>query len=114
MESPLENDNDVEVESRLSEEVICLWGEHIRAAGQKKASAAELRVLRAQLAERLYQMKTLLSRPGRGGGWRSWRSTVGIPRSTGDRLVERHAESLGIVTKMLHIRQFLQRSRLRN
>ena len=41
-------------------------------------------------------MKSLLSRPGRGGQWRSWLRERGIPRSTADRLVARHAETLDI------------------
>jgi hypothetical protein len=92
-------DNEVGVEDRLTVEVDSLWAEHVRIAGAKKASAAELRALRAQLAARLFEMKQLLSRPGRGGGWRSWLSTVGIPRTTGDRTVERHGESLGETAK---------------
>jgi hypothetical protein len=41
-------------------------------------------------------MKKILSRPdaGRGGQWRSWLRERGIPRSTADRLVARHAETL--------------------
>ena len=37
-------------------------------------------------------MKALLSRPGRGGLWRSWLRERGIPRSTADRLCARQAE----------------------
>src|ERR1019366_5245736 len=36
-----------------------------------------------------------LSRPGRGGQWRGWLQERAIPRSTADRLVSRHAETLG-------------------
>jgi hypothetical protein len=39
-------------------------------------------------------MKSLLSRPGRVGQWRGWLKQRGIPRSTADRLVSRHAETL--------------------
>jgi hypothetical protein len=99
MDTLLEIDNDVEVESGLTEEIGALWDEHVRIAGAKKASASELRIVRLQLAEKLFAMKSLLSRPGRGGQWRGWLSTVGIPRSTGDRLATRHGETLGIVTK---------------
>lgn len=98
MENVLDKDADSAVENRLTEEVNMLWTEHIRAAGAKRATTSELRQLRARLAERLFEMKALLCRPGRGGEWRGWLSTVGIPRSTGDRLVERHAEILGVGT----------------
>jgi hypothetical protein len=41
-------------------------------------------------------MKNLLCQPGRGGQWRSWLKDRGINRSTADRLVARHGETLGI------------------
>src|SRR5208283_5152486 len=99
MENVLDNYADGTEEGRLAEEVAALWGEHVRVAGARKSTTAELRLLRARLAERLYEMKALLCQPGRGGQWRGWLSTVGIPRSTGDRLVERHAELLGVATE---------------
>src|SRR5438067_8308768 len=39
-------------------------------------------------------MKSLLSRPGRLGQWRGWLRQQNIPRSTADRLVSRHAETV--------------------
>ena len=93
----METELDIEsgIETHLTEEVSILWNEHTRIAGQKKTSTAELRLLRAKLAERLYEVKSLLSRRGRGGQWRGWLASVGIARSTADRLAERHGESLG-------------------
>ena len=41
-------------------------------------------------------MKSLLSRPGRGGEWRGWLGERGIRRSSAARLVARHSEKLGI------------------
>lgn len=87
-------DNDI-TESKLTEEVSFLWMEHVRVAGAKKSTAAELRLLRGKLAERLFEMKQLLCQPGRAGQWRGWLAEVGIPRSSADRLVERHGEMLG-------------------
>ncbi|MGA3315451.1 MAG: hypothetical protein ABSC64_03320 [Candidatus Korobacteraceae bacterium] len=95
MEGLLDNDTDIAVETRLTEEVNILWTEHVRVSGTKKASAMELRIVRAQLAEKLFNMKQVLSRPGRSGQWRGWLEEVKIPRSTADRLVERHAEISG-------------------
>jgi hypothetical protein len=66
-------DNGIGLENQLKVEVAFLWGENIRISGQKKATTAELRQLRAKLAEKLYNMKQVLSRIGRGGsgvvGW---------------------------------------------
>jgi hypothetical protein len=100
MEDLIDNDDDAGVESSLAQEVTALWGEHVRVSGLKKASAAELRLVRAKLAERLFEVKALLSRRGRGGQWRAWLTEANIPRSTADRLVERHGESLGGITNV--------------
>ena len=82
-------------ESRLTEEIIGLWSQHLELSGTRKATAKELRLIRNRLAERLYQVKTLLARPGRNGQWRSWLKQRGIVRSTADRLCQRYSESLG-------------------
>jgi len=82
------------IETQLTQEISTLWTDHVQLSANHKATAKELRLLRARLAEKLYQMKSLLSRPGRGGQWRSWLRDRGINRSTADRLVARHAETL--------------------
>ena len=83
-----------EIETQLTEEISTLWSSHVRLSADRKATAKELRQIRASLAERLSGMKSLLSRPGRVGQWRGWLRQQGIPRSTADRLVSRHAETL--------------------
>jgi hypothetical protein len=83
------------IESQLTQEISNLWSNHVRLSTNHKTTAKELRLIRASLAERLFAMKTLLSRPGRGGQWHSWLRERGIPRSTADRLAARHAETLG-------------------
>ncbi len=85
---------DVTIETQLSQEISTLWSDHVRLSTDRKVTAKELRQLRARLAERLHEMKSLLSRPGRGGQWRSWLRERSINRSTADRLVARHAETL--------------------
>ena len=84
------------VEMQLTEEINTLWSDHVRLSANRRVTARELRQIRSTLAERLYEMKSLLSRPGRGGQWRSWLREKGINRSTADRLCDRHAETLGI------------------
>ncbi len=88
-------DADAGEEFRLTEEIIGLWSQHLELSGTRKATAKELRLIRNRLAERLYQVKTLLARPGRNGQWRSWLKQRGIVRSTADRLCQRYSESLG-------------------
>ena len=84
------------IQDRLTQEISELWSNHTLLSNNHKTTAKELRQIRARLAERLYAMKNLLSRPGRGGEWRGWLSERRIPRSTADRLVARHVETLGI------------------
>ncbi len=83
------------IETQLTQEISTLWSDHVRLSTSRMATAKELRQIRAALAERLHAMKSLLCQPGRGGQWRSWLKERGIPRSSADRLCDRHAETLG-------------------
>ena len=62
--------DDAAVETQLAQEISTLWSEHTRLSADRKVTSKELRLLRARLAQRLYEMKALLARPGRGGEWR--------------------------------------------
>jgi hypothetical protein len=87
--------DDATIETQLTRQISTLWIEHTRLSADRRTTAMELRQIRAILAERLFAMKSVLSRPGRGGQWRSWLKERGIPRSSADRLCDRHAETLG-------------------
>ncbi len=97
LQSATASGEDVTTENQLTGEISTLWGDHVRLSADRRATAAELRKIRAELSERLYWAKAILSRPdvGRGGKWKSWLRVMGIPRSTADRLVSRYAETLG-------------------
>jgi hypothetical protein len=86
--------DDTTIESQLTVEITTLWSEHVRVHASQKATSKQLRLIRATLSQRLYEVKSLLSRPGRSGEWCGWLKQRGIPRSTADRLVTRYAESL--------------------
>jgi hypothetical protein len=88
--------DDSTIESQLTQEITTLWSSHVRLSADRKATAKELRQIRSCLAERLYEMKSLLCRPDRGRAsmWRGWLRERGIPRSTADRLVSRYSETL--------------------
>jgi hypothetical protein len=88
--------DDGAIETQLTNQISSLWVENTRLSADRKATTRELRQIRASLAERLYEMKSLLSRPGRGGEWRGWLREQGIPRSSADRLCARHGETLDI------------------
>lgn len=87
--------DDAVIETQLAQEISTLWSDHARLSADRKVTSKELRLLRARLAQRLHEMKTLLARPGRGGEWRGWLRERGIPRSSADRLVARYSETLG-------------------
>jgi hypothetical protein len=82
-------------EVQLTAEVEVLWVEHQRVNAAKKTSAAELRRIRHEFGQKLFECKQLLARPGRGGEWSSWLKQRGINRASADRWVIRHAESIG-------------------
>lgn len=85
--------------SSLTQEITTLWSNHVRLSADRKLISKELRQIKAKLAERLFEMKALLSRPGRGGQWSGWLKGQKVPRSTAERLVARYAESLSVEDK---------------
>jgi len=54
----------------------------------------ELKIIRLELAEKLYTMKAILTRPGRGGGWASYLRSEKLRLSTADRYVDQHESRL--------------------
>jgi hypothetical protein len=84
---------EVTTESQLSEEIGELWLVHIQATSTISRTKAELRTIRLDLGARLFEMKQLLSRPGRNGQWSSWLQERGISRAAADRLVIRYQQS---------------------
>lgn len=79
-------------EQQLADEIRHLWAVHVAAKTTVKQTREELRTLRKRLSERLCQMKLLLARPGRNGGWSSFLRSQGIAKATADRLVRKHEE----------------------
>jgi hypothetical protein len=87
---------DSETEQHLAATITELWNVHARAQTIVKKTKDELKAVRDSLAERLYTMKLLLARPGRGGQWFSFLTEHAIPRTTADRLASSHEKSLGL------------------
>lgn len=81
-------------EPELVAEISQLWATHMQAHTAVKKTRDELKLIRANLALRLHELKSVLSRPGRGGAWSSFLNSERIPRSTADRLVRCHAKTL--------------------
>ena len=54
----------------------------------------KLKKIRADLSRHLHELKSVLSRPGRGGAWFSFLKEQSIPRSTADRMVNAHEKTI--------------------
>jgi hypothetical protein len=74
-------------------EVGTLWLVHSQAQTSLRKTRDELRLTRTNLSHRLFELKSVLSRPGRGGAWSSFLQAQSIPRSTADRLVRGHEKT---------------------
>jgi hypothetical protein len=83
-------------EPQLVGEIADLWRIHGQTQGTLKKSREEIKRIRADLSERLHQLKAVLSRPGRGGAWSSFLGAQKIPRSTADRLVRGHEKMIAV------------------
>jgi hypothetical protein len=81
-------------EAQLGKEIAELWHDHKLAHTSVRKTQNELKAIRTTLSKRLHELKSLLSRPGRGGTWSSFLSSQRIPRSTGDRLVRGYEKTL--------------------
>jgi hypothetical protein len=85
-------------EKQLNNEIRQLWRAHSEAQGSLRMSREEVKKIRADLSKRLHELKSVLSRPGRGGAWFSFLKEQSIPRSTADRLVNAHGKAIsGVV-----------------
>lgn len=101
-------------EAQLTQEIATLWSEHVRLSADRKLMSKDLRQIKEKLAERLFEMKALLSKPGRGGQLRGWLKGQKIPCSAADRLVHAILRRWVWRTKMCPLRQILQRRRRRS
>jgi hypothetical protein len=85
---------EVEVENKLHSEILSLWITHQVGKAVARKSSEELRTLRLELGSKLYELKSILARTGRGGGWAPYLRANGLPRASADRLVDRYEASL--------------------
>jgi len=82
--------NQLQSEINLAVKISDLWSAHVRAESTIRRTVAELREIRLNLAAKLHEMKKLLARPGRNGGWARFLAAQNIPLSTADRYVKQH------------------------
>src|ERR1700751_2334021 len=86
-------------EAHLVNEIGELWQIHTPAQTSLHKTRDELKLIRANLSRRLHDLKSVLSRPGRGGAWSSFLESQRIPRSTADRLARAHEKTLSADTQ---------------
>jgi len=83
-----------EPEQELSAEITRLWSVHNQAEAKGKKTKEELRVIRLDLGRTLLEVRTLVSRPGRGGGFSAYVAAHSIPRATAQELIARYKKTL--------------------
>jgi hypothetical protein len=77
-------------ETRITAQVETLWKKHVEGDAKQKKSKEMLKRIRIELAERLFELKAVHCRAGRSGQFSATLKTLGIPRSTANRLVAVH------------------------
>jgi hypothetical protein len=92
---------EAEIEAKLKNEIQSLWAAHQVRSATAKHTKEELRTLRLDLGRKLFEMKSMLSRCGRAGGWAAYLRANALPRSSADRFVGRHETSLTTEIKRL-------------
>jgi hypothetical protein len=85
---------DTEAETKLTAEIVELWGVHRDGKATVRRTRAELKALRLELGAKLHTMKSILVRTGRGGGWAAYLRSQRLPLATADKYVVEHAASL--------------------
>jgi hypothetical protein len=97
-----EPNSDFETEQRLATQIGDLWSIHTQAQAAAVQSKEHLSQIRHQLGERLCEVKKLVARPGRGGGWSAFLAAQRIPRASADRYVQQYEKTLHPESNCLH------------
>ncbi len=74
----------------LVERIIELYREHEGMLAHVRHTKGEMTLRRVQLGAKLYELKALYAKRGRGGRWAGLLGDLGIPRATADRYVRDH------------------------
>ncbi len=79
-----------ETEASLNSEIKSLWSAHQASKATAKHTKEELKTLRLDLGRKLCEMKFLLARTGRSGGWAGYLRSHDLPRASAERYVSQH------------------------
>jgi hypothetical protein len=81
-----------ETEAKLTSEIKSLWTAHRTNTATAKETKEELEALRFDLGEKLREMKSILARTGRGGGWAAYLRSHGVPRASAERYIKQYED----------------------
>jgi hypothetical protein len=79
-----------ESEVKLTSEIKLLWSSHQTSTATAKRTKEELENLRFDLGLKLREMKSILVRTGRRGGWSSYLRSHGVPRASAERYIKQY------------------------
>lgn len=85
-----------EVEELLAADITRLWTRHTEVKCTAKSTKYEIRQIREELGERLYELKRVLATPGRAGRWSAFLKEQRLPRTTADRLIDKYERANGL------------------
>jgi hypothetical protein len=77
-------------ETALTAEIAKLWSIHKDSKAAARHTRAELKTIRRELGQKLFEMKSILVRTGRSGGWAAYLRSQKLPLTTADRYVLEH------------------------
>src|ERR1700734_2187033 len=79
-----------ETEVKLTSEIKSLWSSHQTNTATAKQTKEELEALRFDLGLKLREMKSILVRTGRSGGWAACLRSHALPRASAERYIKQY------------------------
>jgi hypothetical protein len=90
-----------EEEAVVKRHITSLWADHekkktslIKTKASLHTTKEQLNLMRADLGKHFFELKSLLAKPGRKGGWAEFLRDEGIPRASADRYAKSHKRLL--------------------
>jgi hypothetical protein len=81
---------EAENERKLQSEIQVLWAAHQTGKTTARRTKDELKILRVDLGGKLFELKAVLVRTGRSGGWAAYLRSQGLARATVERYISQH------------------------
>ncbi len=99
MVQPTEPDAGITIDDEATAEllmnsIVSLYQEHERLTNHANKTKGKANERRVQLGAKLFELKVVYSKRGRGGRWAGLLSELGIPRATADRYVREHEKRM--------------------